>query len=66
MSKRQIIIDFDFSPEDQLASEQSLVARVRALGEDLFREFRKNGEAILDIRDSRQRNQPSFADPIFQ
>ena len=51
MPNRQIVIDFDFPDDEQLASEQSLVSRIRTLGEDLFREFSQNGQAILNIHD---------------
>jgi len=47
MPHRQIAIDFEFPRDEQLAEEQSLVSRVRALGEDLFREFSRNGQAII-------------------
>ena len=51
MPNRQIVIDFDFPDDEQLASEQSLVHRIRCLGEDLFREFSQNGQAILSVHD---------------
>ena len=49
MAHRQIHIDFQYPQDQRLVSEQSLVARVRALGEDLFREFSPNGKANLCI-----------------
>ena len=51
MPNRQIIIDFDFPEDEQLAADQSLVARIRALGEDLYREFSRNGQAIISIHE---------------
>jgi hypothetical protein len=49
MQRRRIVIEFEFPQDEQLVSEQSLVARVRDLGEDLFREFSQNGQAILSL-----------------
>jgi len=46
---RQIVIEFQFPLDKQLVSDQSLVSRVRNLGEDLFREFSRNGQAILSL-----------------
>lgn len=34
-----------------MVSEQDLVSRVRNLGEDLFREFSRNGQAILSLHE---------------
>jgi hypothetical protein len=51
MPQRRIVIDFEFPQDEQLVSEQSLVSRIRNFGEDLFREFSKNGQAILSIHD---------------
>jgi hypothetical protein len=51
MPYRQIVIDFECAQDEQLVSEQTLVARVRALGEDLFRKFSRNGHAIINIHD---------------
>ena len=51
MPHRRIVIEFDLPQDEQLVSEQSLVARVRDLGEDLFREFSRNGEALLSLID---------------
>ncbi len=51
MPRRRIVIEFEFPQDEQLVSEQSLVSRVRDLGEDLFREFSRNGQAILSLHD---------------
>jgi hypothetical protein len=51
MPHRRIVIEFHFPQDEQVASEQSLVSRVRNLGEDLFREFSRNGQAILSLHD---------------
>ena len=51
MPHRQIVIEFKFPLDKQMVSDQSLVARVRNLGEDLFREFSRNGQAILGLDD---------------
>jgi hypothetical protein len=49
MAQRRIVIDFDFPSGERQVSEQSLVSRVRAFGEDLFREFSRSGQAILTL-----------------
>ena len=51
MPRRRIVIEFEFPQDEQLVSERSLVSRVRNLGEDLFREFSRNGQAILSLHD---------------
>src|SRR5260221_5391634 len=51
MLRRRILMEFEFRQDEQLVSEQSLVSRVRDLGEDLFREFSRNGQAILSLHD---------------
>jgi hypothetical protein len=51
MAQRQIVIEFEFPHDERLIPEQSLVNRVRNLGEDLFREFSQNNHAIISIRD---------------
>ena len=51
MPHRRIVIEFEFPQDEQLVSDQSLVSRVRNLGEDLFREFSRNGQAILSLDD---------------
>ena len=51
MAHRRIVINFDFPSDEREVSEQSLVSRVRAFGEDLFREFSRNEQAILTLRD---------------
>jgi hypothetical protein len=51
MARRRIVIDFDFPSDEREISEQSLVSRVRAFGEDLFREFSRNEQAILRLND---------------
>ena len=49
MAQRRIVIDFDFPSDERQVSEQSLVSRVRAFGEDLFREFSRNEQAVLTL-----------------
>jgi len=51
MAHRRIVIDFDFPPDERQVLEQSLVSRVRAFGEDLFREFSRNEQAVLTLND---------------
>ena len=51
MAHRRIIINFDFPSDERQVSEQSLVHRVRVFGEDLFREFSRNEQAILTLKD---------------
>ena len=51
MPRRRIVIEFEFPQDERLVSEQSLVSRVRNFGEDLFREFSRNGQAILSLHD---------------
>jgi hypothetical protein len=51
MPHRRIVVEFKFPQDEQLVSEQSLVGRVRDLGEDLFREFSRNGQATLSLHD---------------
>jgi hypothetical protein len=49
MAQCRIVIDFDFPSDERQVSEQSLVSRVRAFGEDLFREFSRNEQAVLTL-----------------
>jgi hypothetical protein len=49
MAQRRIVIDFDLPSDERQVSEQSLVSRVRAFGEDLFREFSRNEQAVLTL-----------------
>jgi hypothetical protein len=51
MPHRRVVIEFEFPQDEQMVSEQDLVSRVRNLGEDLFREFSRNGQAILSLHE---------------
>ena len=51
MAHRRIVINFDFPADERRVMEDSLVSRVRAFGEDLFREFSHNEQAVLALND---------------
>jgi len=45
MASRLITISFDMAND----GHNSLISRIRNFGEDLYREFRKTGHAVIDI-----------------